>query len=111
MPPKSPAHLSTAARRLFDVTIANYVLEAHQLAILVKALEAYDRGEEARRIVKAEGLIVESRLGDKKAHPAAAIERDSRAAFLAGMKQLGLDYEPVANQARTSAARAARWTA
>ena len=108
--PSAPPHLSLAARALYRETLAEYVLEPHQVAILVKSLEALDRCEAARLLVEAEGLVIETRLGERKPHPAASIERDSRAAFLAGMKQLGLDYEPVSNSARTAAARGARWT-
>lgn len=109
--PEAPRHLSAAARRLFEATVADYLLEPFQEAILVKSLEAFDRAEEARRIVKASGLIVETRLGEKKANPAASLELHSRAAFFAGMRQLGLDFEPAGGQSRTAAARAARWTA
>ncbi len=83
-----------------------YVLEAHHQAILTKALEAFDRAEQARAILASPpadptdpnappggGLVVRSRLGEHKAHPAIAIERDARAAFLTGIKQLGLDIE------------------
>lgn len=109
MPAKSPGHLSAAARRLFIAITGDYQLEAYHRAILVKALEAFDRAEQARLIIGTEGLIVETRLGERKANPAVAIERDSRAAFLAGMRQLGLDVEAVSNSTRTAAARGARW--
>jgi phage terminase small subunit len=109
--PTPPRHLSPAARRLFSATLADYQLEPFHIAILTKSLEAFDRAEQARKLVESAGILVESRLGGLVANPAVAIERDSRAAFLAGMKQLGLDYEPVGSQARTAAARAARWSA
>ena len=105
----APAHLSLPARRLYDGIRSLYELEAHDAAILVKALEAWDRAEQARQLVTEEGIVISTRLGERKPHPAIAIERDSRTAFLAGMRQLGLDYEPVTNQERTKAARQARW--
>ncbi len=77
--------------------VSSYVLEPHHIAVLVKALEAFDRAEQARALVTAEGLIVLSRLNEPKAHPAVPIERDSRAQFFAGMKQLGLDVESPTN--------------
>jgi len=89
----APKHLSLAARRLYAAVVADYVLEAHHIAILTKALEAYDRAEAARELVTNGGLVVTSRLGETKPHPAVAIERDARTAFLAGIKQLGLDIE------------------
>lgn len=89
----APKHLSRAAGELYRAVMAAYDLEAHHVAILVKSLEAHDRGEAAREIVAREGLLIDSRLGERKPHPAVAIERDSRAAFLAGVRQLGLDLE------------------
>ncbi len=107
--PRAPGHLSTPARRLFTEVNTAFVLEPHDLAILTKSLEAHDRAAEARRIIDKEGLVIQSRFGEAKAHPAVAIERDSRAAFLAGFRQLHLDYEPVSNVDRTAGARSARW--
>ena len=107
--PRGPSHLSLPARRLFSEVLRLYELEPHDQAVLVKALEAWDRAEQSRQRVDTDGLTVKSRFGELKPHPLLSVERDSRAAFLAGMRQLGLDYEPVANQARTAAARAARW--
>lgn len=107
----APKHLSPAARSLFNSIHELYELAPHDDAILTKALEAWDRAEQARALVDADGLIITSRLGEQKAHPAAALERDSRAAFLAGMRQLGLDYQPTPAHTRTAAARAARWSA
>src|SRR5450759_5625882 len=92
-PIRAPAHLSLAARKLFAAVMTTYVLEGHHVQILVKALEAFDRADAARAIVQNEGILTTSRLGEVKAHPAMAIERDSRAAFFAGIKQLGLDLE------------------
>jgi hypothetical protein len=84
-------------------------MEPHDLAVLTKALEAWDRAEQARTRIDADGLMVTSRLGEQKPHPLLGIERDSRTAFLARMRQLNLDYEPIAHHEQTAAARAARW--
>src|SRR5688572_6720409 len=100
-----PRHLSLPARRLFASVVELYELEAHDLAIFVKSLEAWDRAEQARELVAAEGLLITSRLGERKAHPAVMIERDSRTAFLSGMRQLGLDDAEPSPTARTAAAR------
>jgi P27 family predicted phage terminase small subunit len=107
----SPKHLTLPARRLFDGIHKLYDLEPHDDAVLVKALEAFDRAEQARTILATEGLTVTSRFGELKVHPLIAVERDSRAGFLAGMRQLGLDYEPTPAHKRTAAAREARWSA
>ncbi len=104
-----PKHLSPAARRLYAEITQAFVLEAHDVAVLTKALEAHDRAEQARRIIDEEGLLTTTRFGEQKANPAVQIERDSRSAFLAGMRQLRLDYEPISATDRTAAARSARW--
>jgi P27 family predicted phage terminase small subunit len=106
-----PKHLSLPARRLFDGIHKLYELEAHDDAVLVKALEAWDRAEQARVVLATEGLTVTSRFGEVRVHPLVAVERDSRSAFLAAMRQLGLDYEPTPAHKRTAAAREARWSA
>lgn len=90
---KAPAHLSKGAGALYAQIHAQYVLEAHHDAILIKSLEAFDRAEAARLIVERDGVLVTSRLGEIKASPAVQIERDARAAFLAGIKALNLDLE------------------
>jgi P27 family predicted phage terminase small subunit len=107
--PSAPRHLSRAARDLFTSISRRFVMEPHDLAVLTKALEAWDRAEQARTRIDADGLMVTSRLGEQKPHPLLGIERDSRTAFLAGMRQLNLDYEPIAHHEQTAAARAARW--
>lgn len=109
MPSNAPTHLSLPARRLFDSVLKLYALEDHDRAILAKALEAWDRAEQARQQIDTDGLMVTSRLGEPKPHPLLSTERDSRSAFLAAMRQLGLDYEPVPAQKRTHNAREARW--
>lgn len=91
--PNAPRHLSAAAKALYQDVAGDYQLEPHHLAILTKALEAFDRAEAARAVVERDGILTTSRLGEVKPHPAVAIERDSRTAFLAGVKQLGLDIE------------------
>ena len=90
---RAPRHLSPSARRLYSQILENYELEPHHLAILTKALEALDRTEQARDAIAASGILIRSRLGEVKPNPAIAIERDSRAQFLAGIKALGLDIE------------------
>lgn len=50
---------------------------------------------QAQRKLKKEGLTALDRFGQRKAHPAATIERDSRAAMLGALKQLNLDLEPL----------------
>ena len=108
-PPAAPRHLSKPAAQLFLAVSRSFAMEPHDLAVLAKALEAWDRAEQARVRIDADRLMVTSRPGEQKPHPLLGIERDSRAAFLAGMRRLNLDYEPVLPHAQTAAARTARW--
>ena len=63
--------------------------------LLETALVAWDRLEDARQTLAAEGIVLKDRFGQAKPHPAAAIERDARQGFLAAMKSLNLDLEPL----------------
>lgn len=65
------------------------------LIILATGLEAFDTMRRAQEIIKAEGMQVKDRFGQWKAHPLLTVERDSRAAMLAALKQLNLDLEPL----------------
>jgi P27 family predicted phage terminase small subunit len=88
-----PKNLSPAARAIWRSVVRSYVLEPRHEAILRTALEAHTRMEEAQERLALEGLTVEDRYGTPKPHPCIVIERDSRAAFLRGMRELGLDLE------------------
>lgn len=94
--PEPPAHLSADSKALWSRLVRDYAMhdDAAGLAILGSACEAKDRAEQARKELDEEGLTVAGDRGGVKAHPAAAIERDNRAAFLAAMKALRLDVEP-----------------
>lgn len=89
----APAHLSAPARALYAAIVTDYQLEAWHLAILTRALDAMDTADAAETIVRAEGAVTDTRLGERKAHPAVAIARDARAQFGTLMKQLGLDID------------------
>jgi phage terminase small subunit len=56
--------------------------------------EAWDRSQQAREAIAKEGLTVPS---GGRAHPAIAIERDSRLAFARLIRELDLDAEPPAS--------------
>jgi hypothetical protein len=93
--PKPAAHLSRRAKELWVQVTRDYVLESHNLELLRIALEALDRCEEARKILASEGIIALDRYGAPKAHPAVAIERDSRLAAARLWRELDLEGEPL----------------
>ena len=61
--------------------------------LLLTAMQSLDRLRQAQSILRAEGLIVKDRWGQRKAHPASTIEREARAGLLACLKGLSLDLE------------------
>jgi hypothetical protein len=68
-------------------------LQPYQIEILLKALEAFDRAEQARRILKRKGLTYEDRFGQPRTRPEVQIERDSRAQFAKLIDRAGL-FDP-----------------
>jgi len=91
-PPSAPRHLSEASRAFWRSVVADFDLEAHHLAILERACEALERLREAQAAIERDGAYIPGRFG-MKGHPALAIERDSRTAFLRAVRELGLDLE------------------
>jgi hypothetical protein len=63
------------------------------------ALEAHDRMRAAQKCIGKDGATIEDRFGQLRAHPLLAVERDARASFLAGMRSMNLDLEPLRDRA------------
>lgn len=95
-----PRHLSAAARKWWKAIDEEYYLEPQKVKMLTLAAEALDRCEQARQILAADGVIVEDRYGAPKAHPAVAIERDSRLAFARLVRELALADDEGPGEAR-----------
>lgn len=94
--PASPAHLSNESRALFRTIARDFDLhdDAAALDLLRLACEARDRADEARRILAAEGIVTTTAKGDRRPHPAVAIERDARLAVARLFRELGLELGP-----------------
>jgi len=91
-----PKHLSKEAKQIWRGLIAEYQLDdTAGLRILQAALEARDRAAAARSQIDKEGMTILDKFEQVKPHPLLACERDSRAAFLSGLKALNLDLEPL----------------
>mgnify|MGYP001348768264 CR=1 FL=1 len=96
---KAPKHLSAEARKIWKEILAEYSIDdAAGLRILRVALESFDRGQAARQAIDRDGLTVIDKAGQVNSHPLLPIERDSRAAFLSGLKALNLDVFPPKNR-------------
>jgi P27 family predicted phage terminase small subunit len=94
-----PPHLSPSAREWWLTTVESYVLEPHHLRLLQLCCESWDRCQQAREILLAEGLTVQTAAG-VKAHPAVAIERDARLATARILRELDLDSGPPVSERR-----------
>ena len=89
----APQHLRTATRKWFRSVLADYELESHHVKLLTLAAEAWDRGQQAREIIDAEGLTFTDKFDQPRARPEIAIERDSRIAYARLLRELALDVE------------------
>ncbi len=106
---RPPARLSAEGRKLWRDIVAEYAIgDPAGLAILGSTCEALDRMRDAQKEIKRDGSTTLDRFGQRKVHPAVLIERDSRAAVLAGLKALNLDLEPLRDRLGRPSAAAAR---
>ncbi len=96
-PASPPSHLSDSSQSLWRALIVEYSLENDTAAqaILRAGLEARDRLLACQEAIARDGLTTVDRFGQTKPHPLIPAERDSRAQFLAALKQLNLDLEPL----------------
>jgi P27 family predicted phage terminase small subunit len=90
----APSHLSERSQALWAEIERSFVLEAHERELVRLALEAIDRCEEAREALAREGAYQRNRYGSLTAHPAVAVERDSRIAAVRIFRELGLENAP-----------------
>ncbi len=92
--PSPPSHLTIATQAWWKGVVRNYFLEPHHLRLLTLAGESWDRCQQAREQIVKDGILQADRFGVSHAHPAVAIERDSRLAFARLLRELDLDAEP-----------------
>ena len=84
----SPSHLSPATKKWW-LGIASD-LEPYQLRVLTVAAEAWDRKEQARVELAANGLTFVDDRGGVRPRPEVQIEKDARIAFLRALRELRL---------------------
>jgi P27 family predicted phage terminase small subunit len=89
--PVAPKHLRKESANFFNSVMADYQLDEHHVILLTKACESLDRLEEAREIIKRDGLTFQDRFGSPRANPAVAIERDNKISVARLFRELGLD--------------------
>jgi phage terminase small subunit len=88
-----PDHLQRPTATWFADVLETYDLDPHHVRLLQAAAECWDRLQEAREAIRRDGAYVEGRYG-LRAHPAIAVERDSRIAFARLLREFDLDAEP-----------------
>lgn len=102
---RAPEHLQPETQRWWRAVARVYSLEAHHLRLLTLAAEAWDRAQEARERIAADGAYLTDRFGQLRAHPAVAVERDSRIGFARLVRELDLDVDPPAEPKRPAMLR------
>ncbi len=91
-----PKHLKKDGKALFETIAREYNLDdAAGVALLTTAAECLDRMREAQAEIKKHGVLSEDRYGNLKQNPACGLEKDARNGFLAAIKSLNLDLEPL----------------
>jgi hypothetical protein len=73
--------------------VEEFELEEHHVKLLTLAAEAWDRGQQARAVLDAEGISYVDRFGAPRSRPEVAVERDSRIAFARLLRELDLDVD------------------
>ena len=84
--PKAPKHLSAEMKQFWAGVNEDFELQSDAVLILRCACENFDLAQEAREMVKKEGLTTEN-----KRHPAIDVEKQAYSLFLRSMRALGLD--------------------
>lgn len=91
-----PEHLREPGRAFYSSVAAEYgIIDSAGVALLVTAAECMDRMRAAQASIAEHGELVIDRYGAPKLNPACALEKDARAGFLAAMRALNLDLEPL----------------
>jgi phage terminase small subunit len=91
-----PEHLSPDAKAIWRGLMEEYDLgDTAGQRILQVALEAFDRAQACREQIEREGMTWTGKLGQPRPHVLLPIERDNRAASLAGIRNRGLDLQAV----------------
>lgn len=92
-PAEPPAELSAAAQELWRQAVSRKGFDTlTRLATLRQALLAFDRAEQARLAVNADGMLtVTKRSGVAHLNPLLKVEKESRQAFMQAWEALGLN--------------------
>jgi P27 family predicted phage terminase small subunit len=92
--PTAPRHLRPKTRRWWSDVVGDWSLEQHHVRLLTLACESWDRCQEAREAIAAEGITTKDRFGQTRVHPAVNVERDAKIGFSRLLRELDLDVDP-----------------
>jgi hypothetical protein len=93
---KPPPHLKAPGKAFFkSVSVEYRIGDAAGVALLVTAAECIDRMRAAQASIAEHGELVLDRYGAPKLNPACGLEKDARSGFLAALRALNLDLEPL----------------
>jgi hypothetical protein len=96
-----PDHLKKDGITLFEQISREYSIDdAGGIALLTTAAECLDRMREAQAEIDQHGVLLSDRYGNQKLNPACSLEKDARNGFLAAIKSLNLDLEPLKSPGR-----------
>ena len=93
-PSSPPVHLGDEAADLWTSVIHDYDLDPGGLVLLEALCDTWERYIEARDTLAADGAFVDGRYG-LRAHPAVAVERDSRVMLARLVRELDLEGVPL----------------
>ena len=87
----APEGLSESSRLLWRKILDEYAMDDSTpgLELLESALRSRDVAERARDTLERDGLTFTDKHGQPRAHPAAQIHRDARAAYVSTLRTLG----------------------
>lgn len=92
----APEGLAASTAKWWQQVREEYALDDPAgLYLLETAARSWDRAQQARRAIEADGLRIKDRFGQWKAHPLCTVERDALATFRAALRDLNFDLEPL----------------
>src|SRR6516164_6425687 len=89
-PPPPPEDLGELEQQIWRDIVADWRGPRLAYAVLADALKAHQCARKCSEVVAAEGMTVEGRDGQTKAHPLLAVERSAIASYQRQLKTLGI---------------------
>jgi P27 family predicted phage terminase small subunit len=91
-----PRPLGKHGQALWDRILAEYdISDSAGRELLLQAAEALDMVQSLRAQINADGVMVRTKTGLKKQHPALKVELASRNFIVRTLQRLGLNLEPL----------------